>query len=104
MKGSETIKVIRTPKVDRLDDAPTGIPPEHEITGCIILPRQINEAGQGWITIEGYDVYAPYGSDILETDRIVARGRSWNVDGRPADYVNTHGKGKIMLVKLKRAG
>ncbi len=108
--GSRTVTIIRQAKVDRLDDAATGTPPEHDITGCVVLPRAASgaqnsaEDNKGWTIIEGRMVIAPFGADVLADDRARVDGQVWEVDGAPGDYENKRGVGKATMFYLKRLG
>ena len=102
--GSRTITVVRAPKVDRLDDAPTGAPPEHQVTGCAVLPRTSNEEDRGWVIVEGRMIVAPHGADVLADDKVRVDGATWDVDGEPGDYEDRRGKGKATMFYLKRLG
>lgn len=101
--GVEKITVIREPKRDRLDGDALGPPAEHEIEGCEVIPRSAFEEGKGWIIIEGRMVVAPYGSDVLGTDKVRHDGVVWEVDGEPGHYAR-RGKGKATILYLKRQG
>jgi hypothetical protein len=96
--------VIRETKVDRLDDAPVGAPPEHPVEGCAILPRSSYEEEKGWVIVEGRQVIAPYGADVLATDRVRVDGTVWEVDGAPGDYEDRKARGKATMFYLKRQG
>ena len=102
--GSRTVTVIREPKRDRLSDAPTGTPPEHDIEGCAIVPRTSFEQERGWVIVEGRTVIAPFGADVLADDKVRADGEVWEVDGAPGDYETKRGKGKATIFYLKRQG
>lgn len=102
--GVRTVRVVREPKVDRLSDPAQGPAAEHDIEGCAILPRSSNEEGKGWVIVEGRMVIAPYGSDVLGTDKVRVDGELWDVDGEPGDYENRRGKPKAMIFYLKRQG
>jgi len=104
--GSKTITVIRQPKVDRLDDAPEGSPPEHDIEGCAVVPRTSFEQERGWVIVQGRMVVAPFGADVLATDRVKIKDETeiWEVDGEPGDYENKKGRGKATILYLKRQG
>lgn len=104
--GTETVVVVRTPKVDILDDAPTGTPPEHEIDGCAVMPRTSYEEESGWVIVEGRMVVAPFGADITADDRVRVPDSPelWDVDGEPGEYKNRRGKGKATIFYLKRLG
>lgn len=103
--GSETVTVVRVPKVDKLKPKPTGPAPEHDIEGCAILPRSSEEEGKGWVTVDGHMVIAPFGSDVLATDHVrTPDGVTWQVDGTPGSYKNRRGKGKAVIFYLERVG
>ena len=102
--GNRTVTVVRRPKVDRLDSAPTGAPPEHDITGCVVMPRTSHEEERGWVIVEGRTVFAPYGADVLADDLVRVDGETWEVDGAPGDYASARGKGKATIFYLKRQG
>ena len=102
--GKRTITVIRQPKVDRLDDAPAGVAPEHDIKGCAITPRTSFEAEKGWVIVEGRMVVAPYGADVLADDKVRVDGEVWEVDGAPGDYEDKKARGKATIFYLKRQG
>lgn len=101
--GKRTVTVVRAPKVDRFDDAST-VPSEHDIEGCAVLPRASYEEGRGWVTVEGRQVIAPYGSDVTSDDkvRLEPGGPLWSVEGEPGDYENTKAKGKATIFYLTR--
>lgn len=100
--GSRTVTVVREQKVDRLDDTPAGAAPEHDIEGCLVLPRSSYEEGKGWVIVEGRMVVAPYGADVLATDKVRVDGELWDVDGAPGDYENRRGKGKATIFYLAK--
>jgi hypothetical protein len=58
------------------------------VTGCAVAPRTSPESGgpDNPVAIIGLLVYAPSGTDIRATDRIEARGETWEVDGIPGDW------------------
>lgn len=105
--GSDTIHVIRTVKVDRLA-APGGAPAEHDVDGCVVLPRLLNAAedGKGWVIVEGKMVIAPFGADVLADDQVTIPGDTvkFQVDGAPGPYKNKRGRGKAVIFYLKRLG
>jgi hypothetical protein len=102
--GSRTVTIIRQPKVDRLSTPASGSPPEHDLTGCAVLPRTSHEEERGWVVIEGRMIVAPHGSDVLATDRARVDGVTWDIDGAPGDYENRRGVGKATIFYLKRQG
>lgn len=102
--GERTVVVVREPKVDRLSDPAQGPAAEHDIEGCAVIPRASNEEGKGWVTIEGWMVIAPYGSDVLSTDKVRYDSKVWDVDGEPGDYENRRARGKATIFYLKKQG
>lgn len=83
--GKETVRIIRTPKVDKLK--PTSGPAEEfDIDRCHVIPRASNEAGQGWIQVNGYTIVAPGDADINEDDLMVVRGVKHSVIGKPGVF------------------
>lgn len=96
--GDRTITVVRRPRRDKLSTAASVAPTETTITGVAILPRQTFEVNQGWVTVEGYDIWVLSSSsvgdpgrgyeqgDIVSSDFIRIDGVEWQVDGEPARY------------------
>lgn len=101
-KGTETVTVVRKPRVDKLKPTP-AVEERFDIEKCIVWPRASHEEGKGWVQIEGYNVFAPPGSDIVADDQVICRGEIHSVDGKPGDY-QKNGKGKGLLVTLERVG
>lgn len=108
--GSETVTVVRQAKVDRLSDDPAPVPPEHDVKGCVVLPRLASgaqnsaEDDKGWVIVEGKMVIAPFGSDVIADDKVRHDGITYEVDGQPGPYRNTRGRGKAVIFYLKRLG
>lgn len=100
--GKRTVTVIRKTKVDRLSSTPAAEAPEHDIEGCAVLPRSSFEEGKGWVIVEGRQVIAPYGADVLATDQVRIDGVVWNVDGEPGDYEDKKARGKATMFYLTR--
>jgi hypothetical protein len=63
---------------------------ELDVTSCIVAPRtQEEETGNGRVAVPiGFTVYAPAGTDIIETDRLEVRGEPCEVDGKPAVWTD----------------
>lgn len=100
--GKRTVTIIRKTKVDPLDDATEGSAPEHDITGCAVLPRASYEQDRGWTTVEGRMIIAPFGSDVDSDDQVRVDGEVWQVDGAPGDYENKRGVEKATIFYLKK--
>lgn len=101
--GKRTLVVVRQAKVDRLSDETTA-PSEHEIEGCVVLPRSSFEEGKGWVIVEGRQIIAPYGADVTADDKIRLEpgGPLWSVDGEPGDYEDKRARGKATIFYLTR--
>lgn len=99
--GERTVTVVRSAKVDRLDDDATPAT-EHEITGCAVIPRASFERERGWVTVEGWQVIAPYGADVTADDLVRFDGTLWSVDGEPGDYEDRRARGKATIFYLER--
>lgn len=86
MRGRETITVKPQQEVDRLRE-PTGPAPEsYTISGCLVWPRAAQEAGRGWVGIEGYGVLCPAGSTVPRTAIVAYDGEDYEVEGEPQDF------------------
>lgn len=116
--GARTATRVRTAKIDKLSRTPAAAAAELPMSGLIILPRQQEEEGRGWVTIEGFDVYIlpssrvkPDGEparayadgDILASDQLRIDGTLWQVDGPPAGYDKGTTR-KATLVKVMKVG
>ena len=66
--------------------------------------RISTEEGKGWVIVEGRQIIAPFGSDILATDQVEVDGETWSVDGEPGEYENKRGRGKATIFYLSRLG
>lgn len=106
LKGKEEVILVRPGALDRYGD-PTG---EATTLGifeqCVLWPRVSTEvAKEGTAITEGYNVWIPWTAanaatideamGILGTDRVIARGEEWQVEGSPADQ---------RTIKAKRLG
>lgn len=62
---------------DVYTDTPTDV-----LGGCVIWPRGSSELVQGVdTTITGLWLLFPPGTQVSATDRVIARGDTWEVDG-----------------------
>lgn len=105
----ETVTRQRAQAVaDRFSGEATALdwssPDELAIAGCAFDPGSSSEPleqARGAVVTQP-TVYAPRGADVLAADRIVVRGRTWQVDGDPADYRNPFtGWAPGLVIKLK---
>lgn len=91
--AGETVTRLRaTAKLDRSSGEMTGAdwisPSTLVILGCAFDPGTSTEPlerGRDAVLTQP-TVYAPAGSDVLAGDRLVVRGRTWEVDGDPGDF------------------
>lgn len=89
----ETVTRLRgTAVTDPYSGEPTGTdwtaPASLAIPGCAFNPGQSAEplqVARNAVTSQP-EVYAPTGSDVLPGDRLVVRGKTYDVDGQPADW------------------
>lgn len=106
----ETVTRLRgAPATDPYSGQATGIDwdtaDELDIDGCGFNPGQssepLQEARNAVLTQP--EVYAPVGSDVLAGDRVVVRGKTYDVDGDPADWRSPFtGWQPGMVIALKR--
>lgn len=99
--GVETITRVRKPKVDRLKTPTVEPVPNEDFTSCQEVPRASQEEGRGWVGIGGFDIYCfDEACDVIGTDQVIFRGKTYNVDGEPQRFVK-RGRFKAVLIKLK---
>jgi hypothetical protein len=82
------------------------------ISGCKIWPRTSDELDAGGTVIDGLNIYVPPRADpaatdlvpvaITAKDRIVARGKEWEVDGVPGEFRPS--SGIKVIFSTKRVG
>jgi hypothetical protein len=68
-----------------------------EVTGCMFDPGGTTEPGYGTRTVSTPTLYAPMRTVVTPQDVFVGRGKTWVVDGEPADW--TVG---ILVIPLRR--
>lgn len=90
--SGETVSVLRgNPATDRYNNTVIdwSSPASVDVAGCAVAPRASSEENAGrTAVIVGLSLYAPAGTDILPTDRVVVRGVTYEVDGEPGEWVN----------------
>lgn len=90
--GETVTRQRGVPTLDPYSGEVTGIdwttPDELAIEKCGFNPGQSSEPVQDArnAVITQPEVYAPTGSDVLAGDRLVVRGKTYAVDGDPADW------------------
>lgn len=105
----ETITRLRgVPATDRFSGEVVTLdwtsPARQDITGCGFDPGtsvESLEVARDTVNTQP-TVYAPSGADVTALDRVIVRGREWQVDGDPAEYVNPFtGWAAGLVIKLK---
>ena len=104
----ETIGVIRpTVETDRYGDTTTvyGTAVTHRIRRCAFDPGGTSEIHDGrTAVITRPTLYLPPRADIRPTDRVVVRGKTYEVGGEPAVWTNPYsGSTKGVVVPLGEA-
>ena len=103
----ETIQV--KPFIRQLPTGQKEYGPPRDIKGCKIWPRTNAEVDAGGAIIDGLNIYIPPLADsaattenpvaIKATDRVIARGKEWEVDGVPGEYRPNSGVKVIFMTK-----
>ena len=100
-EGSETVHVVRKPKVDRLK--PTLVSAdEFDIEQVHLIPAASNEAQGGWVQLDGFTLVKKGFVDLRADDQVVARGETYQVIGRPGKFVK-RGNVVAVIATLRRA-
>jgi hypothetical protein len=90
----ETVGVIRpTVETDRYGDVTTvyGDVVTQEIEHCAFDPGGTSEVLDGRMAvITRPTLYLPPGADVRASDRVVVRGRTYDVGGEPAVWTNPY--------------
>lgn len=91
---------------DEYGDPITSTTTRTDIAGCAIAPRyssEPNAPGRNGVIV-GLTIFAPYGSNILFTDRIEIAGVVYLVEGSPENWKNPFtGSTPGMEIAVKRA-
>jgi hypothetical protein len=105
-EGSETVVVRSKPTRSSVgDETPGAIKGTKK--NALIWPRTSDETSErGTRVIDGLMIFLPdpVGFEIVATDRIEARGKTWEVDGAAGDYRKRSGVKKGLLVATIRGG
>ena len=90
----ETVTIVRAP-VGATDDYGNPVDDwegasQTVVTECALAPRSEPESGgpDNPAVLIGFQLYAPPGTDIRPTDRVLARGEVFEVDGISAQWAN----------------
>lgn len=103
---TETITVV-TPPPDDIHGDPVGSATTVDVHGCIFAPgpstENVSNGGTTVIRSNQVDtdatVYAPAGTAVKPTDRILARGVTYEVVGDPLVWANALVEVKLRHVK-----
>lgn len=85
----------------------------HDVEGCAVYPRatkastNVTRGGNESLVADdlvefGLAVLMPPGSDVLATDQVIARGKTYEVDGQPQDWsspLSNFSPGREVLLK-----
>lgn len=70
------------------------------ITDCRVWPRTSGETSDGGnIPIGGFNIFAPAGTEIRDDEIVTVRGKDYEVEGTPGEYL-----GRGLWVVTKRVG
>lgn len=66
-------------------------PDRLDIEGAALAPRlQGEDSDKRQGVVIGWTLYLPHGVDVEPTDRIEARGKTYEIDGEPGDWTNPY--------------
>jgi hypothetical protein len=105
----ETITILRpgTPTRDAYGNDVPGAPTETVVPGCGLSPTSVGGGNQGAeilqardTVITGLTLYAPTGTDLRATDRVLVDGALYDVDGPPGSFASpfTGSTGPVVAV------
>jgi hypothetical protein len=101
-KGKEVVILVIPGETDR-----NGDPIDDDVQAaifeqCLVWPRVSTEVvREGTVISEGYNVWVPFRQnadvafaleDITGDDRVIVRGKEWQINGTPADQRTTKSK------------
>lgn len=74
----------------------------HQVAGCLLAPRGSDEGANTFANtvITGAELFTPPGADLLPSDRVVARGVTYDVEGEVGDW----GAGGKQAALTRRTG
>lgn len=73
------------------------------VTGCSVQPFQATESTVDREFASTHMLlFAPWGTDLLATDRVVHNGQTYEVDGEPGQWRDDQGAGDHIEASLKR--
>lgn len=120
MKGSEEVIVVRPSEPDAFGDPSDEATTLAIFERCVVWPRQsVEVAAEGNVITDGYNVFVPwdvgvnreqielltetvYPGEVTGDDRIVVRGKEWQIVGTPADHRSVRGKRKGLQMIVGR--
>lgn len=100
MRGAERVEIQEYGEADWTGKRPKLEPKTAK--GCVIWPRTEPETE---VPIDGLNLYIPPGEPTPTAGAsVTARGKQYEIEGVPGEYVATSGADKGTIVALKRAG
>jgi hypothetical protein len=107
--GSHTVTVVRPAGKDRFSGDRLPGQTQTTVPGCFVQPR--GSRGQIGASSEQTDMrdqvitdlvaYLPAGVDITATDRVSFAGKTYQVDGDPSRWADSHGVQHHLEVALR---
>jgi len=107
----ETVTRLRgTPILDPYSGKPTGIdwtnPDALPIDGCVVWDGGSDEPLEtgGTPVLSDFKASLPYGADVTARDRVIIRGLTCEIVGRPFDWENPFTgwqAGRVIAAKIK---
>lgn len=99
MADTEPVQIFTPAKTDQNGD-PIGADGAPRTEQAVVWPRTSTEdSDRGVVIIQGLNLKLPAGDPITAIDVVTARGKNWEVEGQPGEYL-----GKAVLVVLKKVG
>lgn len=74
----------------------------HDIPGCLIAPRGSDEGSVSFANtvVTGAELFTPPAADLRPSDRVIARGVTYDVEGEVGDW----GPGGCQAALTRRTG
>jgi len=109
--GGDTVTIHRAGSTDATDDYGNPVPADdvtHDVEGCNLQPLigsiAENNAPDSVTISVGYRLFAPYGSDIRDTDWLVLAGTKFDIEGGVMAFAPSDGFDGHLEMYLHRHG
>lgn len=88
MRFPESVTILRWTVPFVMGDPPPGAEPDRiDVKGMYADAGTSEDTVSRGATVSSTaTLYLPFGTNIVRTDRVEVRGRTWMVDGDPADW------------------